>query len=223
MACYFAFEASDALRDSSNTLQHNFETSAAAPQAPLAVQVAQRYSDEIVDALLLNLARGGDQNKTSARVLETVAGIIKATVHKLIGGIISKMSNEELRPLATVIKDRRLTITRDDKTTDYISFRMPDAFHRDLREVMLAGSHGEKNTARMTDLMVQFSEMSHQAFYDDTVAPLKLGFLGRKMVEMGGAAIKKGSLSATRSLVPALEGQELKDFCNYVLTMLIEV
>jgi len=121
-----------------------------------------------------------------------------------------------------VIRSRRLTLTRGGVTTDYISFEMPADFHADLRAVLEAGMRGEKNSAHMTDLMLRFSDMSHQAFYDDSVAPLKLGFIGRKMVEVGGTAIKKGSHSSTKSLVSALEGQELIDFSTYFHAFLIE-
>jgi len=222
MTCYFAFPASDALRDGSNTLQENFERGVKESQSALFVKVAQMFSDEIVDALLLNLVRGGDQSKASAKILESFAGLIKATVHALIRNVLSKMSNQELQPLAAVIRSRRLTLTREGHTTDYICFEMPADFHAELRKVMAAGARGEKDTAHMTALMLRFSDMSHQAFYDDSVAPLRLGFIGRNMVAVGGSAIKKGSHSSTKSLIPTLEGQELKDFSEYFLNFLIE-
>jgi hypothetical protein len=222
MTCYFAFPASDSLRDGSNTLQDHFNRGVKESQSALFVKVAQQFSDEIVDALLLNIVRASDQHKASTKILESFAGLIKATVHALIKNVLSKMSNEELRPLAAVIRSRRLTLTRGGVTTDYVCFEMPADFHASLRECMAAGTRGEKDTAKMTDLMLRFSDMSHQAFYEDSVAPLKLGFIGRNMVSMGGSAIKKGSHSSTKSLIPTLEGQELIDFSVYFLNFLIE-
>lgn len=222
MTTYFAFKASDALRDSSLQLLENFENGVREPQGALFVRVAQLYSDEIVDTLLLNIVRASEARHSGAKILESFAGLIKSTVHTLIRQVLGKMSNDELRPLSFVIRSRRLTITRDDVTTDYIAFAMPEDFHASFRQVLQAAVDGERQPERLGEHMLRFSDLSHVAFYDDSVQPLKLGFVGRKIVEVGGAAIRKGSHSASRSLIPTLEGQELKDFAAYMLGFLIE-
>ena len=221
MTRYFAFQASDALRDGSQQLVENFEKGVQASQSALFVKVSQLYSDEIVDTLLLNIVRASEK-EASARILGSFASLIKSTVHALIRQVLSKMSNEELRPLSVVIRSHRLTITRDGVTTDYIAFPMPDDFHATFRSVLQAAIDGERQPEQLGDCMLRFSDMAHEAFYDDSVKPLKLGFFGRKMVDMGGAAIRKGSHSASRSLIPTLHGKELQDFATYMQAFLIE-
>ncbi|MDP2226477.1 MAG: hypothetical protein Q8J78_03260 [Moraxellaceae bacterium] len=221
MTCYFAFPASDHLRDSSLTLLENFERGVKAPQNKLFIEVAQRFSDEIVDRLLLDIVRGAEANHSGAKVLEGFAGIIKSTVHGLIRQVLGKMSNDELAPLSAVIRERRLTLTQEGVEKDYIAFVMPPAFHARFKAVLEQGARGERNPAELQACMTEFSEMAHTAFYDDSVKPLKLGFIGRKVVDMGGAAIRKGSQASTRRLVPDMQGQELKDFSAYFLGFLI--
>jgi hypothetical protein len=223
MTRYFAFKASDALRDGSLQLLENFEKGVPESQSALFVKVSQLFSDEIVDTLLLNIVRASDQKAASARILESFAGLIKSTVHALIRQVMSKMSNDELRPLSSVIRSRRLTVTRDGVTTDYVGFQMPDEFHETFRKVLQAAIDGDRQPEQLGDCMLRFSDMAHEAFYDDSVRPLKLGFFGRKMVDMGGAAIRKGSHSASKSLIPHLHGQELKDFAAYMQGFLIEI
>jgi hypothetical protein len=222
MTSYFAFPSSDALRDSSLTLLENFERGAKEPQSALFVRVAQLFSDEVVDVLLLNLVRGSGTSHSNASVLEGFAGLIKTTVHGLIKQLLSKMDNDELQPLASVIKSRRLTLNHDGAEKNYICFIMTPDFHARFRRVLEQGMKGEGDSAELLACMESFSEQAHEAFYQESITPLKLGFVGRKLTEVGGAAMRKGAVSAVRRLIPALKGQELIDFCTYFNGMLIE-
>ncbi len=222
MTCYFAFPSSDALRDSSLTLLENFEQGSKESQSTLFIRVAQLFADEVVDMLLLNLVRGSETPHSSASVIESFAGLIKTTVHGLIKQLISKMSNDELRPLSSVISERRLTLMRDGVEKDYIAFVMPPDFHVRFKRVLERGMNGERDPDELLACMEAFSEMAHQVFYEDSIKPLKLGFIGRKLTEVGGAAMRKGAVSANRRLVPGLKGQELIDFCTYFHGFVIE-
>lgn len=222
MAFYFAFPASDALRDDSLMLLDNFERGSKEPQGPLFVRVAQQYADEIVDVLLLDIVRSAENGHSGAKILEQFAGLIKGTVHALIRQVLGKMDNKELQPLAGYIRDRWLTIVRDGVEKDFISFPVSQEFHQRFRKVLEAGSRGEQQPEELETCMLQFSDLAHKAFYDDSVRQLKLGFIGRKVVDMGGAAMTKGSHAATRRLIPEMKGEELKQFSEYFLGFLIE-
>ena len=173
--------------------------------------------------LLLNLVRGSETAHSSASVIESFAGLIKTTVHGLIKQLLAKMSNEELRPLSAIIRDRRLTLEQDGEERDFICFVMSPDFHARFRRVLEKGMKGEQDGKELLACMESFSEQSLKAFYDDSIAPLKLGFIGRKLTDVGGAAMRKGAESANKRLVPSLKGQELIDFCTYFNSMLIEV
>ena len=222
MTCYFAFPSSDALRDSSLTLLENFERGAREPQNTLFIRVAQLFADEVVDMLLLNLVRGSETPHSSASVIESFAGLIKTTVHGLIKQLLSKMSNEEMRPLSAVISERRLKLTQDGTEKDYICFILQPDFHARFKRVLEQGIKGERNPDELLACMEIFSERAHEAFYEESIRPLKLGFIGRKLTDVGGAAMRKGATSANRRLVPGLAGQELIDFCTYFHGFLLE-
>lgn len=221
MATYFAFPASDRLRDGSLTLLDNFEKGAREPQSRLFVEVGQIFTDEIVDALLLNIVRSAEKAHSGAKILEQFASLIKSTVHALIKQVLGKMSNEELRPLAGYMRQRRLTLTQGGTEKDYIAFILPADFHARFRAVLEQGARGESNTSELLACMEIFTEKAHTAFYDESLGAIKLGFIGRKMADVGGSALRKGSQAATRRLIPDLQGEELKQFCAYFLLMLI--
>ena len=223
MTCYFAFPSSDALRDSSLTLLENFERGVNEPQNSLFIRVAQLFSDEVVNMLLLNLVRGSETPQSTASVIESFAGLIKTTVHSLIKQLVSKMDNDELRLLAPIIENRRLVIEMDGEAKDFIVFVMAPDFHARFRRALEKGMKGEQDGAELLACMELFSEQAHKVFYEDSIKPVKLGFIGRKLTDVGGTAMRKGAVSANRRLIPALRGQELVDFCTYFHNMLIEV
>ncbi|MDQ8038481.1 MAG: hypothetical protein REI12_13740 [Pedobacter sp.] len=221
MASYFAFPASDRLRDGSLTLLENFEQGVREPQSRLFVEVGQIFTDEIVDALLLNIVRSAENNHSGAKILEQFAGLIKSTVHALIKQVLGKMSNDELRPLAGYMRKRRLTLTQNGQEKDYIAFELPADFHARFRAVLEKCAQGENLQPELLACMEIFTEKAHTAFYDESLGAIKLGFIGRKMADVGGAALRKGSQAATKRLIPDLKGEELKEFSSYFLLMLV--
>ena len=222
MTTYFAFPASAELSTSSLTLMENFEQGVKESQSTLFVKVAQLFADEIVDTLLLNIVRNAG-NHSHAHTLEQFAGVIKTTVNSLIRQVLGKMSNDELRPLSGYIRQRRMPLTVDGETRDYVAFPTPTDFHARFRAVLEQGARGEKNAPELLACMEQFHDLAFAAFYDESLKLIKLGFIGRKVAEVGGVAIRKGSQSASKRTIPHLEGDELKRFAEYFLGMLVTV
>lgn len=226
MSKLFAFAASDAL-------QQDFQAVIAAyadgniPQAPQSariVQLAQRYADEIVDALLLNLLTGADADSAAPKALETVANLIKSTVHTLIKQVLSKLDNKELQPVAAYVSTRRTilkTIAGDAVSVhDYISFDLSDADFARFDAVWSANAAGQIDKAALNDSMLRFATLAIAAFYEDSAKALKLGFIARNLFNVGHSAISKGSQVAINRLIPALRDKEVQSFAAYFHSML---
>ncbi|MES2918615.1 MAG: hypothetical protein V4729_08345 [Pseudomonadota bacterium] len=219
MTTYFAFRASTELSESSHRLVENFEQKVREPQNQLFVRVAQLFADEIVDALLLNLARNSS-GKSQTNTLENFAGIIKSTVNTLISKVLGKMSNDELQPLSGYIRKHRLALTVDGESHDHIVFETPADFHGRFLAALETAARGELDQAELIACMDRFHDLSLTAFYDESLAQIKLGFIGRKVAEMGGAAIRKGSHSISHRTIPHMNEADLKHFAGYFLGML---
>lgn len=218
----FAFPASQALREDFEAILTAYagKTLPSKPQAPVVVDFAQRYSDEIVDALMLNLMKGAEAGSAAPKALETVAGIIKGTVHALIRQVLGKLDNAELKPVADYIASRRAELMRDGVIQDYISFVLSEADYELLRSAWARAAAGEGDKQEMTRAMLRFSELAIAAFYEDSAKAIKLGFIARNMFSMGHVAISKGSKSAINHLIPSLRPREMQDFAGYFLGML---
>ena len=228
MSKIFAFAASDAL-------QQDFQAVIAAyadgnipkaPQSVRIVQLAQRYADEIVDALLLILLTGAEVDSAAPKALETVAGLIKSTVHTLIRQVLSKLDNKALQPVADYVGTRR-TILKDGAgdsvvERDYISFDLSDADFARFDAVWSANAAGQIDKAALNDTMQRFATLAITAFYEDSAKALKLGFLARNLFNVGHSAISKGSQVAINRLIPALRDKEARNFAAYFHGMLRE-
>lgn len=220
MSHRFAFRASEALHQDFMALQTAFQGARLPdqPQAKLAVQLTQRYTDEIVDALLLNLMRGSDADSHAPKAIETVASLIKSTVHALIRQVLGKMNNADLKPVADFIASRRVQL--DGGLNDYISFELTPADHALLHGAWSAAAAGQQDVPAMTHAMLRFSELAIQAFYEESAGAIKLGFIARNMFSVGQAAISKGSRTAISRLIPSLKARENQAFGKYFLGML---
>lgn len=224
MSSYFAFQASDALSQQSLLLTENFEKGVKDPQNRLFIEVAQLYTDEIIDALLLNIVNAPGADVSGAGMLKQFAGMIKSTVNGLIKQVLGKMSNDELQALAGYMREHRLELPsrKDGELRAHVAFAIPDEFYQQFSSVLERGGAGEQTQPELQPCMDRFADMAIKAFYDDSLKSVKLGFIGRKLADVGSSAIHKGAQAATRRLVPALKDNSLKRFSDYFRSMLIQ-
>ncbi|MEK6787961.1 MAG: hypothetical protein AABY68_03310 [Pseudomonadota bacterium] len=223
MSKLFAFAASPALQEDFQAVIAAYADGniPKAPQSARIVQLAQRYADEIVDALVLNLLNGAEADSAAPKALETVASLIKGTVHTLIKQVLSKLDNKELQPVAAYVATRR-TILKDAEggERDYISFDLSDADFARFDAVWSANAAGQIDKAALNETMLRFSTLAIAAFYEDSAKALKLGFIARNLFNVGHGAIGKGSQLAINRLIPALREKEVRDFAAYFHGML---
>lgn len=224
MTFLFAFQASSTLTSSFNGVINAFATDIPAqPQAGAVVSLAQRYADEIVDALVVNLMKGSSPSSSAPKVLETVANVIKGTSHTLVKQVLAKMSNAELKPLTAHIAQRRTQHRVNGELLDFISFELSADDHALLQQAWSTAATEGSNHAEMTQAMLRFSELAIAAFYQESAQAVKLGFIARNVFAMGESAIRKGSQAAISRLIPALKPVELKAFGRYFGSMLMAV
>jgi len=190
------------------------------PMAPRFIAFAQRYADEILDALVLNLVSGADPDSHAPKTLESVVGLIKSTSHALIRQVLNKRSNKDLVSVAEFMANRRVIMAVDGVKRDFISFPLAAKDYQLLHDAWHNASLGEADVEAMKHATLRFAELSTQAFYVETGESIELGFIAQKMFNMGHMAIDKALKMAINRLIPALKPRELKDFSSYFLGML---
>ncbi len=224
MAMYFAFPAGPVLQSNSHELLHRFEVAPDEPHHALFVTVANAFADQVIQYLFLNMVTHMDGESRAARILDKLAGLIKATVHTLIRQSLHNRSNAELIPLLGYVRARQMIREVNGQAVDYVSIPLPLDLSGRFDHIVHHLEHGDIEGQRepLREAMLQFADLSHYHFYDEPMELLKLGFVTRKAASLGGSTIKSGSRSSINQLVPHLNEKELKEFIQYFRDMLIE-
>lgn len=220
MTTYYAIPCPDKLRDNFARMIDKLDQGSRDPLAPLLIEVANDYTDVIVQVMVLGNSEMMPQDSMARKVLEGVASVIKATSHTMNRQVLHKMSNSDMTPVANQIRARRLEV--GDRT--YISFVVPDDLAATYRRCFAAIRQGDLSVQReFAEAVLRFSRIAHQHFYVESMQSLKLGMIARKLVDIGGAGIEKASEAAIRKLVPALNAEELLGFVEYLEPLYIDV
>lgn len=220
MTTYYAIPCPQGLRENFAKLLVNFEQNSKEPQNQLLIQIANDYTDKIIEVMVLGNSHMMDQEAFAVKVLHNVASAIKTTAHTLIKQILSKMKNEEMSPLASQIRARKLVINDQE----YISFPVPEHLAQSYKYCFAQIKLGDVSVKhKLMESMLEFSSLANHYFYVESIKPLKLGFVTRKIADLGGVTIDKASHAAIKKLVPQLNKEELQGFVEYLEPLFIDV
>jgi len=220
MATYYAIPCPQELRENFSLLIHNFENNSSQPQNQLLIKVANDYTDKIIEVMVLGNSQMLAEESFSAKVLNNVAVVIKTTAHTLIKQVLHKMKNEEMSSLAGQIRARKLMLGQNE----YISFPVTSPLAAAYRQCFEQIKQGDIQAREpLMRAMLEFSQLANHYFYHESLKPLKLGFVTRKIADLGGVTINKASQAAIKKLVPQLDIQELQAFVDYLEPFFIDV
>ncbi len=220
MATYYAIPCPDGLRENFAKLIHNFENGVNAPQNQLLIAVANEYTDKIIEVMILGNSQLLDADTFAAKVLNNVASVVKATAHTLIKQVLHKMKNQEMAPLTAQIRARKLVIAEQE----YISFPIPTELAQRYRQCFMAIRNGDISARTpLMEAMLEFSLLANHYFYTESIRPLKLGLITRKISDLGGVTINKASQAAIKKLIPQLNIEELQGFVDYLEPFFVDV
>lgn len=217
---YYAIPCPEQLLANFRQLANNLDERVAASQAPLLIQVANQYTDVVVDVMVLGNSQLLPSDSMSRRILEGVASVIKTAAHTLTKQVLHKMTNAEMAPLAAQIRARQLVINNQS----YISFPLPADLAARYHYCFKAIKAGDVSVqTEFMEAILTFSQLANHYFYQESVRPLKLGMITRKLADLGGVSINKASQAAIRKLIPQLTLTELQGFVEYLEPLFQEV
>ena len=220
MATYYAIPCPEGLRKNFAVLIHNFENDIGAPQNQLLIAVANEYTNKIIEVMILGNSQLLDEDTFAAKVLNNVASVVKATAHTLIKQVLHKMKNQEMAPLTAQIRARKLVIAEQE----YISFPIPTELAQRYRQCFMAIRNGDISARTpLMEAMLEFSLLANHYFYTESIRPLKLGLITRKISDLGGVTINKASQAAIKKLIPQLNIEELQGFVDYLEPFFVDV
>lgn len=223
MTTYFGFEPTPSLKADIEKLLANLANKAPEAQYHLANEISLTLTDEIIDALLLNLVNlmqhHGDGE--GGGLLKFLGGFLKKTMHGMLKLMLGKADNAEVNKRADYLRARLLQLP-DDKPR--IGFKLEAETYQHFMHAFaqVEAGKGKEVTVELVKTMQVFTDACLVAFFDEFVAVLNLGMINRKGASVTRGLIHKESHSTISKLIPSLTDQQLRDFASYFKAMLVE-
>ncbi|MDP1539749.1 MAG: hypothetical protein Q8L72_03740 [Moraxellaceae bacterium] len=188
--------------------------------AKVSTDLAIGTTDGVTKALALDVIEILKSNGEGAGLLGVLANLLKSTMHVLIRQIMGKVDHSEQDKLANYLKNRRIEVDGAPR----FGFVMPEALGGRFDELLTRIADGNMNNARpdITKAMQDFVMVAVASFYDEFTSCIDLGFVKRKMVDVGRGTIIKGSQSTVNKLFATMSDDDLKKVTAHYTTMFVK-
>jgi len=177
-------------------------------------------TDGVTKALALDVIEILKTNGEGAGLLGVLANLLKSTMHVLIRQIMGKVDHSEQDKLAVYLKNRRIEVNGSPR----FGFVMPDALGVRFDELLKRIAGGNLVNARpdITKAMQDFVTVAVTSFYDEFTSCIDLGFVKRKMVDVGRGTIIKGSQSTVNKLFATMSDDDLQKVTAHYASMFVK-
>lgn len=177
-------------------------------------------TDGVIKQLALDvidiLKSGGE----GAGLLGVLANLLQSTMHMLIRQIMGKVSHGEQDRLAGYLSRRRIPLADGVR----FGFSLPDALGERFQGLLARIAGGDLGNARneLTQAMTEFVSVAVANFYDDFTGCIEMGFVKKKMVDVGRGTIVKASNSTVAKLFASMSDDDLKRVSAHYATMFVK-
>jgi hypothetical protein len=188
--------------------------------AKVSTELAIGTTDGVTKALALDVIEILKANGEGAGILGVLANLLQSTMHMLIRQIMGKVDHSEQDKLAAYLNRRRINVDGAPR----FGFVMPDPLGVRFEELLARISSGNFNNARadITKAMQDFVLVAVTSFYDEFTSCIDLGFVKRKMVDVGRGTIIKGSQSTVNKLFASMSDDDLQKVTAHYATMFVK-
>lgn len=186
----------------------------------VATQLAIGTTDGVIKALALDVIDILKTNGDGAGILGVLSSLLKSTMHMLIKQIMGKVDNSEQTKLAMYLNNRRIVVNGKAQ----FGFIMPDALGSRFEALLarIAADDFADTRGQLTKLMQEFTAQAVAKFYDEFTGCLDLGFIKRKLVDVGRSTVLAGSNSATSKLFVSMSDADLKNVAAHYGQMFVK-
>lgn len=221
MPMYYAFKLADKTQAGIDELLKNLDAGVSAPQHDLHTRVSVEITDEILKHSVEELIHRFQDGAEGAGILATLLNILKSTAHVLVRQMLGKHDNKEVAKMAQYLRDRRVEVNGEVR----YGFEFSADLAQKIRAVFaaIAAGDGVAQKPELNAVMLSFADEALVRFYDDFTAPMDLGFIKRKVSDVGRGTINKGMHAAMNKLIPQLRQKELEIFVGYYGSLFIDV
>lgn len=215
---YVAIPSPEKLEKNTDSFLAAMKTGSKQPQAQVFTEIAFSFLDVMLEALFYGPTRQIEHTNFRKKLIDGLGSLIEKTSHTLIKSVISKLSNDELRPLQGFVEERRIKIDG----VPHIAFPLTPHFTTRFEALHEATMSGNRSVDEQVEIMTEFVDASLDYLFKKPIDLLKLGFIARKSADLGYSAIRSMAHSTIRKLATDTSLEENQRLSQYFYSLMKE-
>jgi len=220
---YLGFASSSALEQSTIVLLEKSASGTKESLVPHMEKSMDLFVPELMQAFLVGTVDAIGLSPMATKIVHSTADIIDKTAKMLVGQLLKKRSNEELKPLIGFVDDIYLrpqtTSTGKPSTGCEIDKAQYDRIQYVIAEVR--AGNGQKVLGDLHDLMTFVVDVMLEKLMKRPIDLLPLNFIVRKVADGAIATCKAAGHGVTNKVFKKLEDDQLIHLANYFDTLVL--
>lgn len=191
------------------------------PQTEKVSRCAELLVGSMLQVLIVDMINNVQMKPFAKKIVLQLESVIQKTANALVHKVILKLNNQELWPLVEYL--RELEVELEGKR--YLSFPLETFAEKAINKAYTEIDNKDlKQAKEHFDLGLQnILDQGLLIFYKKPMSMLKLGFVMRKIVDVGYAAIHAAVKPAIHKIVHDMDLHELESLKHYIETLTVEI
>lgn len=220
---YLGFASSPALEQSTITLLEKADSGTKDSLVPNMERSLELFIPELTHAFLVGTVDAIGLSSMATKIVHSTADIIDKTAKMLVGQLLKKRSNDELKPLVGFVDDIYLrpqtTSTGKASTGCEISKDTYDRIQHVVAEIR--AGNGRKVLPELHDLMTLVVDTMLEELMKRPISLLPLNFVVRKVADGATATCKAAGHGVVNKVFKKLDDEQLVHLGNYFDTLVL--
>lgn len=183
-------------------------------------RAADLLVETVLEVLVIQMLETVEMKPLAKTVVTQLGHLIEKLAAILVNKVISKMNNQEVKPLVEYLNSMECEID----SQRYLSFELDRNAVQLLVRGYQAVEAGKSDAARenLINALIETLDQGNIAFYKKPMELLKLGFVARKIVDLGYISLDKAIRPTIHKIGEHMEMDELKSLKTYIDNLVIE-
>ncbi len=214
---FLGFVSSPELEQSAITLLDNFARNVKESQVPHMERSMDLFIPELLHSFLVGTVDAIGLSPMATRIVHSTADILDKTGKMLVGTLLKKRSNDELRPLADYVDDiyvRPETASTGKASTGCeIDKQTYDRIQRLIADVR--AGNGEQIRPELHDVMILVVDTMLDGFMKRAINLMKMNFIIKKVADGAIATSRAAGHGVVNKVFKDLDTDQLLHLANY--------
>lgn len=221
---YAAFPASNKLQDLNTCFISNINSGVSHSQSALLVEGLNQFVDECLDYYFLRPVEMVRLGGVGRKVVNGGVSAIKKTAKLAISKIVSKLSNEELKPIAAYIDSMMIEVKKGDRTITYIAVPVSEQLSGGLRSATHNGRNGDPHSVAgdFSYALCDLIDESLAQYFEEPLSLLHMGFLMEKMAKVATESTRSAAHTVVKKVPKTMSDKELLMFFDFADSLLLD-